>query len=389
MAQSLDGTYYEDFYRLEDVINANVSYHDPYITQYTIPANNMSGTGYCVRYRLFKSFETFLQKRSDFDTQHEILACHCSAGHRTDGRLVFDLDFTGRTTIDFGTWHRIEEVIVETVDYLYNVIRSDTLEFVWSTSDNPNKISKHLTVKNLVFDNWIEMSKQFYARFITRWNALYPDLPAFEFVDTQIARSNASLRMIGNYKPNKQSLLKLDNDNYTFVDSLIRPPKCYLEYEQKVKVHNLRYPLLINPKSFWVKPKLSDKKVIRAKTLQADKCPSDLMGKINQIITKHANLLEFAQGIKLQIMEDGTPTLQLRRGCISVCPQCKRPHEGDNAYIKIKETTFTYHCFRNGSRGLYPVPEFVIGTFEESNAYLDLSRCQPILNPKAKLVISI
>ena len=88
-------------------------------------------------------------------------------------------------------------------------------------SPNPNKFSKHLTVKNCYFDDWIKMSKVFYKLFCIIWDEKYLWIKSHHLIDMQIVRNKASLRMVGSSKLDGKAL-KFDNDKHVLTDSLIR-----------------------------------------------------------------------------------------------------------------------------------------------------------------------
>ena len=100
-------------------------------------------------------------------------------------------------------------------------IDTTVLEFIWSTSQNPTKFSKHLTVKGMYFDDWIKMSRIFYKLFCEVWDISHDWISSKNLVDFQIVRNKGSLRMVGSTKINGYPLV-FDNKNHCLPDSLIR-----------------------------------------------------------------------------------------------------------------------------------------------------------------------
>src|SRR5437016_6289482 len=114
-------------------------------------------------YVVFLTFKDFLKDRESYPHCHEILVDHKNNVPDPAGRLVFDFDIADKNSVPTNFTKQIEKTIRRvTQKYFTADIDINRFEYVWSTSPNESKFSKHLTVKNMYFDNWIELSKLFY-----------------------------------------------------------------------------------------------------------------------------------------------------------------------------------------------------------------------------------
>ena len=212
-------------------------------------------------YTVFPNFELFLKHRENYPHCHELLVDHKNNVANPAGRLVFDFDIK---TIDadktffiiddddtgydvpknFKT--QIENTIYEVIERYYIGVDDNIIEFVWSTSKNPKKFSKHLTVKNVWFDDWVSMSKIFYKLFCIVWDESVTWIHSSKLLDFQIVRNRGSLRMAGSSKLNGYPLI-LDDDKYSLTDSLIRVYlKSDIEIEQSFSKKNINTGVMEN-----------------------------------------------------------------------------------------------------------------------------------------------
>ena len=171
-------------------------------------------------YTVFPKFRDFLHNRSLFSHCHEILIDHQNAKSNLAGRLVFDFDIKD-VKIPPTFKNQIQDIVCTVVDMYFHNVDESCFEFVWSSSENPQKFSKHLTVKNLYFDDWLQLSDIFYKLFCLEWDKIYEWISAENLIDAQIVRQRASLRMVGSSKIGGYPLT-LDEECYTLSDSLIR-----------------------------------------------------------------------------------------------------------------------------------------------------------------------
>lgn len=214
------------YFKMDDAINSLIDSKTAFIiANERLKKNGETGRYYTV----FATFKDFLKQREQFPHCHEILLDHKNSKPNLAGRLVFDFDIEGindededkRITVPKKFKSQIEDTILEVLEKYFNNLDINRLEFVWLTSKNPKKFSKHLTVKNLYFDNWISMSKTFYQLFSIVWDEKYLWIKAKNLLDFQIVRKNASLRMVGSKKINGYPLV-FDDKKYKLCDSLIR-----------------------------------------------------------------------------------------------------------------------------------------------------------------------
>jgi hypothetical protein len=231
------------FYSLKEACDADVSSDAPYI----IANERLTKTGELGRYFVvFESFKDFLNVRSMHQHCHEILVSHkkIKSKYTKHGRLVFDFDIKKKMYNDefvSPTFKEdVENVIISVIEMYFCNVSLKKLEFIWSSSAHDQKFSKHLTVKNLCFNDWIEMSKTFYKLFIRIWDFQHKWIKGSELIDMQIVRKSASLRMVGSSKIGG-SVLTMDDPNHSLIDSLIRMPYKILVKKNEQFVSNDNY----------------------------------------------------------------------------------------------------------------------------------------------------
>src|SRR5579872_4392793 len=224
------------YYTMEEAMKAPIISTSAFII-----ANERTNKNGCIGryYTVFPHFRDFLHNRERFPHCHEILIDHCNAEPNVGGRLVFDFDLPKGLMIPPDFKSQIEDTIYSVIDFYFHDIDENKLEFVWSTSENPNKFSKHLTVKNLYFDDWLKLSDVFYKLFSIEWDKNYEWIGSDKLIDVQIVRLHASLRMVGSSKIGGY-ILKLDCEKYNLIDALIRIyQKRARAIEQTVSMENL------------------------------------------------------------------------------------------------------------------------------------------------------
>nr|URM62083.1 DNA primase small subunit [Mimivirus sp.] len=210
----------EKFYKLDDAINSKINSN----TVFILANERIAKDGNIGRYYVvFPSFKLFLKNREKYPNCHEIFVNHINNKIDQAGRLVFDFDIKYEQNIKIpkNFKQQIQDTIYNVVTNYYNHVNPEILEFVWSSSQNPKKLSKHLTVKNMYFDNWIIMSKIFYKLFCSEWDRKYLWISSSKLIDFQIVRNKASLRMVGSTKIDGTPLV-FDDNIYSLSDSLIR-----------------------------------------------------------------------------------------------------------------------------------------------------------------------
>ena len=226
------------------------------------------------KFMVFKNYYEFLCKKIKYDSygslttysyMHELVLepinpqterySNKSFFSRKDGRLCFDFDLEKNPEFDIERWKSdieytiklvcqklYQDFVNESYDY---PVKTDELYFVWSASPSPNKISRHLTVKGLYFEDWTAMSNQFYDKFIEIWDLRYNYIKGETFVDKTLLRKNSMMRFVGSYKSRGNEKLILESPEFTFEDSLIRP---YRSWDRLTNAHNeqcIRYENLM------------------------------------------------------------------------------------------------------------------------------------------------
>jgi len=292
------------------------------------------------RFLSFVDFDKFLTSKQNYGSLHEIIISpndnkiNGSFVNRKDGRLCFDFDLEKKNALfDVNKWKLdIESVIKIVCNNLYHNINTNKLIFVWSSSDDLSKISKHLTIKELYFEDWVPMARQFYQIFIEKWNSNFNYCEALLFVDKQIIRKNGSLRFVGSTKADNSGLLVLDNTQLSFEDSLIRPPfEWNYGFEQNISYDKLKIPCPINIISIPI-IEIIDKTNIISTISKNDKYQFlNTFEMVNQTVNNN----------------NGDITYNYRRKTPSYCYICHRIHEHENAFVKISNGITTFHCYRN------------------------------------------
>jgi hypothetical protein len=209
-----------NFFNIEEAVNSKINSHNVFIiANEKIKKDKTIGRQYTV----FLNFTDFLKNRTKYKHCHEIIVDHKNNQPNLAGRLVFDFDikYNEKITIPSNFKIQVQNIIIRTIENFYVNVDTSILQFVWSTSENPNKLSKHLTVKNLYFEDWITMTKIFYQLFCHMWNKHYDWIHSDELIDFQIVRKHASLRMVGSSKISG-NILKFDDNSFDLSDSLIR-----------------------------------------------------------------------------------------------------------------------------------------------------------------------
>lgn len=328
-------------------------------------------------YTVFPTFKNFLFNRDKYKHCHELLVDHINNKPNIAGRLVFDFDIKNISDNDDSDTddnnivsnvliskkliiipknfvNQIEDTIVEVVEQYFNDIDTNLLEFVWSQSQNPNKFSRHLTVKNLYFDNWIDMSRTFYKLFCIVWDEKYNWIESKDLIDFQIVRNRGSLRMVGSTKIGGYPLV-FDNPKHKLTDSLIRIYfKSQREKEQLVTKDNIlqsvfknvlfedvdviseqHYTISSNPK--------------KMETAAYDQTIYDKAFELYNTIDPNTFKMGKINGIHLSLIRNKEKINKKSFGQ-SKCLLSGKIHENENAFLKIikrdSEYSVNFGCFR-------------------------------------------
>jgi hypothetical protein len=326
------------FFKLDDAINCDLKTKTAFIISNEIIKRNGNVGRY---FTVFPSFTKFIQTRDEYNHCHEILVDHVNNKPNLGGRLVFDLDIK-MLDIPGDLKNQMEHVILGVIDKYFHNVDTSRLEFIWSTSDNPNKISKHLTVKHFYFDNWKKMMLIFYKLFRKEWDYNISWANSKSIIDTEIIRNRGSLRMVGSSKIGG-SVLTFDNPRHKLMDSLIRIYYGNLRRkEQTVSESNLISGVL--------EREISDQ--CRGISLYTTGRPCEEVEPIyDNVVYKKA--FELYSSISPGTFEMGKINgniISLRRIRPDQCILSGRQHESENGYIIVSlETDFyvvKFGCYR-------------------------------------------
>lgn len=348
-------TYMTKFFSINDAIASDLTTKTGFII-----ANEREKTDGTIGryYTVFPSFSFFLKERDKYPHCHELVVDHCNAYKKTWGRLVFDFDIKNKNivkNIPLTFKDEIEGCVVDVSRKYFDDIDTDKFEFVWSTSVKPNAFSKHLTVKNLHFEHWMEMSRIFYLLFCEEWDKEHKWIESKELIDFQIIRKNASLRMVGSSKING-NILELDDPQYSLTDSLIRIYlKKDVEKEQSVSYDSIRreevapyvqlkdieYLDACNNNTIEKKRKKTAPKIVNIESVEELKKYSD---------KKYWRAYKLYDSLDPDCFSPGKISgdyLYLLRVKPSRCIICVNFHEHENAFLFIQEdqTNDTYYVY--------------------------------------------
>lgn len=179
----------------------------------------------------FKDIEEYISMMDKFPHSHEVLYENYNTEMSMIARLAFDIDIKDKSKIYKGFQDDFEDTICNTIEEFYSILDYplfypkvyNKLNFVWTTSLNEKKYSKHLIVKGFSFlNNWAKQLKIFYTCMNNRIMS-HPNLSKMncEIIDMQLSRRNAMLRMPLNRKIGGNPLI-FDDSKYSFYDGLMR-----------------------------------------------------------------------------------------------------------------------------------------------------------------------
>ena len=358
------------YFTMNDAINCEIDADAPFIIANERPTKD----GHIGRsFKVFESFEDFMELRENYTHSHEVLIDHVKIKpERSFGRLVFDFDidkkYDGENFVPDGFKKQIEEIIYKTIDDYYHDIQIDKLKFVWSSSENPKKCSKHLTVKNFCFYDWLVQCKRFYKLFQKTWkDSPYTWISPEKLIDAQVVRRHGSLRMVGSSKIGGFVLNLDDPENCTFEDSLIRiyRPKVYNK-EQIITQLNENDGLddimkEIDPRhksefeiiaSVGTTYQLFDTPDAFGEDANPDNHPPEDFGEsVNKLAVRMVNMLLPHTFEKGKINKNIIGLLRKKPGSPIICPISGFKHDKENSYLVINKYNdiiyVSYGCHRN------------------------------------------
>jgi hypothetical protein len=148
------------------------------------------------------------------------------------GRLVFDFDikddFLSMNGFNDQLFHEeVRKMVFQVFHEFYTDIDTSKLHDTWLFCEHEDKYSRHVIYKNAIFcEDWIKQLKIFYnlCKYIIERDSMFQFLTdRISFIDDNIARNNATLRLPFNSKLSGKPLL-IENYNGIgmFFDSLIQ-----------------------------------------------------------------------------------------------------------------------------------------------------------------------
>ena len=342
------------YFNLDDAIKCKILSRTAFIIANERLTNKKTIGRY---FTVFPSFTDFLLNRHMYPHCHELFVDHKKSKVNKGGRLVFDFDIKD-VIVPENFKDMIEKTVESVIDNHFHDVDKTKFIYIWSTSLNPKKFSKHLTVKNLYFDDWMQMSKIFYKLFYNEWKEskydwIHPD----KLVDFQIVRNRGSLRMVYSSKIDGNQLV-LDNKNHHFVDSLIRIYfKNHRDIEQTISFNNLSDDIIDEQTQFELNQEYyTTKFFVSSKTFKQKSKPSFekvLYQNAFKLLCEIMNNKQNKQNI-FEAGEINGGMMRVIRLCPAKCLLSGKCHESENAFLLITfdgfEHIVRYGCFRYCSK---------------------------------------
>lgn len=371
------------YFSIEDAIKAPINSR----TVFIIANERITKTGHIGRYyTIFPTFKEFLKNREKYKHCHEILVDHNNNKPNPSGRLVFDFDIKtndeenslkNEIVVPKNFKKQIENIIIDVIESYFNGVDVNKIEFIWSTSQNPKKISKHLTVKNLYFDDWINMSKIFYQLFCILWDNTYLWIKSDKLIDFQIVRNRGSLRMVGSSKIGGNPLI-FDNENHKLTDSLIRIYfKKQKEEEQLITKNNIN-------KSVFDNVLCQDITEISGQISELSFKPKKIENPVykNEIYEKAYEIYNTINHGVFKMGKINGTILSLIRIKANKCLLSGKLHEQENAFLVIIKRDHEYSVRFGCYRFCYKKKTEFIGSISIDNMIIMIN---PLFEPSTKL----
>jgi hypothetical protein len=270
------------------------------------------------KYLIFKDAEEYFNNIDLYPNCHEMIIKRYGF---IRGRLVFDFDIKNKNIPEtFKT--DIEEAIISTFNKNYNNINTGIFMFVWLTSLNKEKFSKHLIVRNCYFEDWLQQIKYFYQHFQNeiKINDKFNWIDSSELIDYQLARNHSSLRLPLNSKIDGNKLLF--DENFSFYDGLIYPAPHQRKNEQRI--------LLINQKTIL---KQKEYKLVEIEDHTANKA---IFWFKKYIDTNNS----------FSVIKRENQYIYLKRNKPSKCPISGKLHDNENACLILDNDKTRFYCYR-------------------------------------------
>uniref|UniRef100_A0A6C0CH55 Uncharacterized protein n=1 Tax=viral metagenome TaxID=1070528 RepID=A0A6C0CH55_9ZZZZ len=343
-------------------------------------------------YYAFDSIDVFIRERINYPHAHEVIWDRLTPG-KQQGRLVFDFDFTtfwyGINFVPNNFLSTIETLVCETFKRYYDGIDLSRLIFIWLISDVEKKWSKHLIVKNAHFcDDWKEQSLVFYNLFLALYEEVNPwpeehNLKTKELIDIQVARGNATMRMMGSSKLGGKTLLfesafswreelvrTEHKDTITFYDTLIQLYRREdVTNEQNIRQCQLRKKILdemfftFDPKTNEDVPKMIPNKFYReaCKHAMIDLTRFEKDDTVLEAAAVQKAFATFENHICREMKLSKQTIFRFKgcKGCLislervspAPCLLSGKVHDNENAFLRVTADIVYFHCLRGCELG--------------------------------------
>jgi len=330
-------------------------------------------------YFAFDDIETYIELRERYPNAHEVIWNRYTQD-KQQGRLMFDFDFDDawygcKPKFVAPTFQSdVERLILETFATYYVGVDVKRFVFVWLISDVETKWSKHLIVKNAHFsDDWKMQTLIFYnlmlaiaedSGFFRKYAVVFETDKMF---DVQIARSNATMRMLHSTKlatekkPNPKPLRLESPSDATFFDTLVQLYRredvrneqhinraCLLKSKLDQMLEDNREKMLAN--KFY-------KQVYRLFNVEVDKLQYEddnrLLG--HQEVETYFKIFEqhycVEFGLQVQkcfrVRSVKGSVITLLRIAPGKCLISGEVHDSENAFLTVTaDNSVFFHCFR-------------------------------------------
>ena len=361
---------------------------------------------------VFDDVDTFLQLRDRYQHAHEAIWDRYTP-EKQQGRLMFDFDFDEpwwgcKPKFVAPTFQvDVEKLVVRVFEKYYVNVDCSRFIFVWLVSDVDTKWSKHLIVKNAYFsDDWKSQSQVFYnlmlgmaedEKFFQNYGATITTEKLF---DSQVARSNATMRMLGSTKlakPDKPLRLESPADA-TFFDTLVQLyQRKDVQVEQHINQACLRKDYLDSQLDEVTKANKFIKQAYKILDYDVDKMDyeADLrllsQGEVNaffKIFEEHY-CQEFGLPTQncFRVKSAKGSLITLERVHPGKCLISERVHDAENAFIIVKPNNDVYYgcyrgCDRDGHKTTRCYPQEYVEAPVKANGEDEVKAYRPSTNAK-------
>jgi len=343
---------------------------------------------------IFHDLEHFLNMKNEYSHCHEIIRCPEERENLARGRLIFDFDLEqpleGVSEGNFvpDNFNQIIETLIKHVFKTYYLdIDTERLVFIWQVTKHDDKFSKHLIVKNAYFSEyWVKQMRVFYE-LVRKTTEEFNIAQLTKVIDFQIARKNATFRMIGCSKIGKKPLELESPTEASIYDCLVGIYHHeHLREEQRITMSNINYTLLTQKLSN-IKKKTKEEKRFNAvitKNISLGLDDPTSIDVTDNDVNRACYLYESWNLNCFKIRDKVGNLINLDRTRPSECPISGVIHERENAYLKMRQDGHVMFCCRRGCKAKNGVYGIDLGIYKSQKRPLGIL---PISVTKLKAVI--